>query len=768
MKHMKFGVGQPMRRVEDHRLIRGAGSFATDYAPDRLVYAHVLRSPHAHAKFRFTDLETARGMKGVLAILTHADVAELGDIPCKGLIQTTSGKPVQTAPYPVLPRDEVRHVGDAVAFVVAVSVERARDAAEAVGIEWTPLPAAIGMEAAMKQGAPLVFADRPGNIAFEAEMGDKAGVDAAFAKADRLISLRIVNNRLVTNYMEPRAAVAEYDRTSKRYTLTLGSQGSHGIRDALCKAIFRIKPERLRVNTPPDVGGGFGTKAFLFREYPLLMVAAEKLKRPVKWVCERTEHFLGDAQGRDNIAVGEMAVDKRGRFLAVKVDLLADMGAYLSQFAPFIPWLGATMTPGLYAISKSYMRFRGVFTHTLPVDAYRGAGRPEAAYLIERLVDHVARELGKTPDAIRALNFVKPDQMPWNNRMGRVYDSGDFEGHMRRAMEVADWANFKSRAKAAAKRGKFAGIGLGSYIEACGGGGPETATVSLEKNGTLTVRVGTQNNGQGHETAYAQLAAQHFDIPLERIRVLQGDTDQVRTGAGTGGSRSIPVGGASVSIASGRLADNLKELAADRLEASVKDLEITDGKVRIAGTDRALDFAAIASLPKATAEKLTQEESWQPPEATYPNGTHLCEVEIDPETGATEITRYIVVDDFGMTLNPLMLAGQVHGGIVQGVGQALLEETVYSGDGQLMTASFMDYAMPRADCMPEIHFETRNIPCKTNVLGVKGAGEAGSIGSCPAVMNAVVDALHRGCGITHIDMPATPRHVRAAIAAARR
>lgn len=758
MRPMKFGFGQPVRRVEDQRLTTGTGRYTDDTAVEGALHGYVLRSQYPHARFTIRDKETARRMKGVKLILTGEDVAHLGDLPCKGLIKTISGEPVTPLPVPVLPTDIVRHVGEAVAFIVAETLDQARDAAEAIEIEWESLPSVTGIEEALDPKAPQIWSDRPGNVAFEAEQGDKAKTDAAFAKADRTVAVTIVNNRLASNYMETRACIAEYDKEAKRWTLTLGSQGSHGTRDILAKSILKVDPSRIRVVTP-DVGGGFGTKIFMYREYPLTMVAAEKLKRPVRWVADRTEHFLADTHGRANLATATMALDKRGKFIGLKVDLAAEMGAYLSQYGPFIPWVGTTMTPGCYSIPAVHVRFRGILTNTMAVDAYRGAGRPEAAYLIERLVDAIARETGKTPDAVRALNFVKPTEMPHKTQTGPVYDSGEFEGHMRRAMEVADWSGFKGRLRAANKAGKLRGIGMASYIEACGGGGPESSTVILEKDGMVTVLIGTQSNGQGHETAYSQLVSQHLDIPMDRIRVIQGDTDKVETGSGTGGSRSIPVGGAALDKATAILSDNLKQLASEKLEAGIGDLEIVDGAVRVVGTDKALDLAAIASLPGATTEKLRVHQSWQPPEATYPNGTHVCELEIDPQTGATEIVNYVVVDDFGMTLNPTMLQGQVHGGAAQGIGQALMEEIRFDAEGQMLTATFMDYALPRAIDIPSFHFETRNVRCVTNALGVKGAGEAGAIGACPAVMNAMVDALDRAAGIKAIDMPATPLKV---------
>ena len=766
MRPMKFGVGQPVRRIEDARFVTGTGIYTGDYTPDGTTHAVVVRSPHAHARFRFGDIEAARGMPGVLLILTARDVGDLGGLPCLGPARNSDGSAMQLPTYPVLCDDVVRHVGDAVAFVVAETPEQARDAAEAVEVEYEPLPPVIGIDGAQGPDATKVWPDLPDNVAFDTHVGDPAATEKAFAKAHRVVSLTIVNNRIVANYLEPRGCVAEYDDASRRWTLTLGSQGSHDIRDILAKHILKVEPERIRVVTP-DVGGGFGTKIFMYREYPLCAVAAERLRRPVKWVSERAEHFLADAQGRDNVTTAEMALDRRGKFLGLRVDLKADLGAYLSQFAPFVPSAGARMSPGAYDIPAVHARIRGYYTTTLPVDAYRGAGRPEAAYVIERLVDHIAREIGKAPDALRALNFIPPERMPHTTQTGRIYDTGEFEGHMRRAMEVADWGGFKERLRASRKAGMARGIGMACYIEACSGGGPETAELKLEKDGGILVLIGTQSTGQGHLTAYAQLVSQHLDLPMDKIRVLQGDTDVVRTGSGTGGSRSIPVGGASVAGASKILADRLKELAADALEAGVADLEISDGAVRVAGTDKAISYSEIAALPNAGPDVLTASDAWRPPEATYPNGTHICEVEIDPDTGETRIERYTVVDDFGVTLNPLLLQGQVHGGIVQGIGQALHERTIFDAEGQLVTATLMDYRLPRAEDVPNFSFETRNVPSTTNILGMKGAGEAGAIGASPAVMNAVVDALHRGYGIASIDMPATPDVVFGEIRTAR-
>jgi carbon-monoxide dehydrogenase large subunit len=624
----------------------------------------------------------------------------------------------------------------------------------------------IGAMAALATGAPLVWPDRPGNLAFETELGNARATKQAFAQAARTVSLTVVNQRLVTNYLDTRGVIADYD--GSRYTLTLGSQGSNIIRDIICNDVLRIPPERMRVVTP-DVGGGFGTKLFPYREYALAAVAAERLRRPVKWVCDRSEHFLGDSQGRDNITSAWLALDNKGRFLALELDIVADMGAYLSCYAPYIPWLGASMATGAYDIPAAHVRLRAAYTNTVPVDAYRGAGRPEASYLIERLVDAAARELDTAPDALRRKNLIKPKAMPYTTPTGKIYDSGDFAGTLARAQELADWNGFNKRAAASKRAGRLRGIGIATYVEACGNNGPETAVVRLERDGGVTVLIGSQSTGQGHATAYAQLVAERLDLPPERVRVVQGDTDLIASGAGTGGSSSIPVGGVSVDRAAKTLAEQLKQLAADALEAAPTDLEIADGTVRVAGTDRVISFAELAAHPQAKPERLRASNEFGPELPTFPNGTHIAEVEIDPDTGATAILNYVVVDDFGASLNPRLLAGQVHGGAVQGIGQALMEDTVFDpSSGQLLSASLMDYALPRAADAPSFVFETRNVPCKNNPLGVKGAGEAGAIGSCPALINAILDALWRSYRIRHIDMPATAPRVWAAIEKARK
>ena len=755
---IKFGVGQSVLRKEDDALIRGKGRYTDDVAAQSSLHALVLRSPHAHATYTI-NAANARALPGVALILTAEDVKDLGDLPCLFQLETN---PFTGPPYPILANEEVRHVGDAIAFVVADTVDHARDAIEAIEVNWTPLPAVAGVANAVKPGSPQVWSSHAGNILFDVPIGDKTATDAAFAKAHAVAEIRIVNPRVVASFMETRAAVCEYDAKRDHLTLTVGSQGSHRLRDILCQNVLKIPIEKMRVICP-DVGGGFGTKLFPYREYALLAVASRKLKKTVRWAADRSEHFMGDAQGRDNVTTARMALAEDGKFLAMDVDLMGDMGAYLSTFGPYIPHGGAGMLPGLYDIQTFHCRVRTVFTHTVPVDAYRGAGRPEAAYVIERLVDASARKLGMTPEAIRRKNFISPRALPYTTATGKIYDSGDFTAHMKRAMEVANWKDFSKRAKQARKQGLVRGIGMASYVEICGTmGGDETAHVRLDPNGDVTILIGTQSSGQGHQTAYAQIVAQQFGLAPERVHIHQGDTAEIATGLGTGGSSSIPTGGVCVERATRELGKQLKNLAAEALETSAGDLEIDNGVVRIAGTDRSISFMDLAK--RGDSSKLNGSATFTSADGTYPNGTHIAEVEIDPATGIIKIVNYVIVDDFGVTLNPLLLAGQVHGGVMQGIGQALMEQVVYSPtDGQLVTGTYMDYALPRASDGPSFHFETHNIPCKTTPMGVKGAGEAGAIGSCPAVVNAIVEGLWREYKIDHIDMPATAERVWIAI-----
>ncbi len=752
----KFGMGAPVRRLEDDAFVTGRGRYTDDIRPEGLLHGYVLRSPVAKGAFRIVSTDAAKAAPGVHLVLTGADLANLGDLKSGAMQRQPDGTRAPTRDIPILCRDRVMHVGDAVAFLVADTRALAQDAAEMIEVDYDAEDATTGTAAALEPDAPLVWPDLGTNAAFRYETGNRQKTEAAFAAADRVVGIAFHNNRLVCNYMEPRGAIAEWMPAEERFVLTVGSQGVHSMQKILA-GVFKIPPAKLRVVTP-DVGGGFGPKTFVYREYALVIEAARRLGRAVKWAGDRTEHFLVDAQGRDNDVKAEMALDANGRFLALRVELAANMGAYISQYGPFIPHIGVTMSTGVYDIPALHVSITGVYSNTCPVDAYRGAGRPEAAYLIEKLADACAHAIGIGVDEIRARNFIRPEQFPYRTATGRLYDVGEFQGHMEQAMSRAGWADFDARLEAAKAEGKLRGIGMATYIEACAFAGSEPAFAQLETDGTVTLAIGTQTNGQGHATAYAQLVAEKLNIDVSQVRVHQGDTDRLANGGGTGGSRSIPLGGVSAVRAGEDLAVKIRMIAADALEASSADIELAGGEARIVGTDRSISFADVARTAKSPKEVEGFGEFVQD-EATYPNGTHIAEVEIDPATGRTEVVNYTIVDDFGVTVNPILLAGQVHGGVAQGIGQALTEDTVYGEDGQLLTASFMDYAMPRADDLPSFHFETRNVPSTTNAMGIKGAGEAGTIGATPSVMNAVTDALWRAYGIDHVEMPATPARV---------
>jgi carbon-monoxide dehydrogenase large subunit len=753
----KFGMGASVLRREDQAFLKGLGRYTDDIQPAGLLHGYVLRSPVAKASFTVGSTEAAKAASGVHLVLTGADLAHLGKLKSDVMQRQPDGTKAPTRDIPVLCHDRVNYVGDAVAFVVADSRALAQDAAELIEVEYEGEDAASGTATALDEDTPLVWPELGSNRAFSYHIGDKAKTAAAFARAAHVTRIEFINNRLVCNYMEPRSAIGEWNRQENRFVLTTGSQGVHSMQYILAD-VFKIRKTQLRVITP-DVGGGFGPKSFVYREHPLVLEAARRLGRPVKWAGDRTEHFLTDAQGRDNVVTAEMAMDKDGRFLGMKVDLLANIGAYISQYGPFIPYIGVTMSTGVYDIQALDVSVTGLYTNTCPVDAYRGAGRPEAAFLLEKLVDASAHDLDLPVEEIRRRNFIRPEQFPYRTQTDRLYDTGEFAGHMDRAIEEAEWQAFPERLAQSNAGGKIRGIGMATYIEACAFPGSEPAFVELNGDGTVTLKIGTQTNGQGHATAYAQFLSEKLLLDIGKIHVRQGDTDELKAGGGTGGSRSIPLGGVSASRAGEDLAIKIRRIAADELEASADDIELSNGVARIVGTDRTIDFSSIAKAAKNPDDL----KGFVQDECTYPNGTHICEVEIDPDTGVTEIVRYTIVDDFGVTVNPILLAGQVHGGVVQGIGQALTENTVYDEDGQLLTASFMDYAMPRADDLPFFHFETRNVPSTTNALGIKGAGEAGTIGATPAALNAVTDALYRAYGIRHIDMPATPARIWAAI-----
>jgi len=759
----KFGIGQPVRRVEDQRLVTGRGRFTDDVNLPGQVYGFVVRSPHAHARIRRIDTSKAMAAPGVLAVLTAADVGG-ASIPCFVPITNRDGSKAPMPAHPILCRDKVRYVGDKVAFVVAETRAQARDAAELVEVDYEPLEAVVDTAAALGARVPPVHEECPGNLAFDWHFGDEQAVAAAFAKAARRVRLELVNNRLVCNPMEPRAAVAEWDAGAGKLTVHTCTQGGWAFRDVLAQNLGLPK-EKVRVVTP-DVGGGFGMKAMFYGEYALCAFAARKLGRPVKWTSERGEAFLSDSQGRDHVTVAELAFDSDHRILGLKVDVVANMGAYYYFFAPFIP-TGAALKvlPGVYDVKCLSYGVKAVFTNTVPVDAYRGAGRPESIYCIERLMDLAAAELGVDRLELRRKNFIRPEQMPFKTAAGEVYDSGDFERVMTAAVARADWQGFPVRRAEAARRGKLRGIGLCYYIESTMGNPVEHATVRFALDGAVEVLVGTQSNGQGHETAYAQVLVDRLGVPFEKVRIVQGDTDAIADGGGTGGSRSLTAEGVAILEASDRVIEKGKIAAAHVFEAAVADIAFEGGTFRVAGTDRAIGIMELAervrvmaSKPAGLEEGLDASASIELDAWTFPNGCHVAEVEVDPETGVTRIVRYTVVDDFGVVVNPLLVEGQVHGGVVQGIGQALLEHTVYDRSGQLLTGSFMDYCMPRADDLPSFDFSTVEVRCRNNPLGVKGCGEAGSVGSCAAVINALVDALSP-LGIRHVDMPALPEKV---------
>ena len=772
----QFGMGQPVRRSEDQRFITGRGRYTDDIALPRQTYGYILRSPHAHARIRKIDTAAAAKAPGVVGVITGADLDRdgVGPIPCLTPIVNRDGSEAKLPARKALTTDKVRHVGDSVAMVVAETLAQAKDAAELIEVDYEPLPAVADTEGALEASTPRVWDDLPSNLCFDWEVGKRKAVEAGFAKAKHRVALKVVNNRLIVNSMETRAALGDYDAGEERYHLYTSSQGSHTLRGVLAGPIFKMPEHRIRVVTP-DVGGGFGMKLFVYPEHVLVLYAAKRFGRPVRWVGERADAFVTDTHGRDNVTEAELALDENGKFLALRVNIVANMGAYLSLFSTFIPTgAGSAMHAGVYQTPAVVVQVKGVYTHTTPIDAYRGAGRPEAAYIVERLVDHAATRLKLDPAELRRRNFIKPEQMPFPTALDRTYDSGNFQRNMEDALKAADRAGFAKRRADSRANGKLRGLGFATYIEECGGGEDEMAELRFDTSGEVTLLIGTQSSGQGHQTAYAQIVADKLGIPFESIRMMQGDSDVVSFGRGTGGSRSVPVGGGAIGLAAEKIVAKGRKIAAHKLEASEADIEFKDGVFSIAGTDRRMSMTEVAkaafdsmSLPKEIDPGLDEAAHFAPPASTYPNGCHVCEVEIDPDTGITTIMRYVVVDDFGTVVNPLLLAGQVHGGIAQGVGQALLEGCVYDAQsGQLVTGSFMDYCMPRADNLPTIEFGYNVVPCTTNPLGIKGAGEAGAIGAPPAVINAIVDALGE-LGIEHVDMPATPQRLWETIRKAR-
>ncbi len=770
----QFGMAQPVRRVEDRRLLQGNGSYTDDVSVPGTVHGVVLRSPHAAAKITRLDTTAAQALPGVLAVYTYADLKadKIGDVPCLVSLDNRDGSKQISPPHPALANGAVRHVGDPVAFIVAETHQAARDAAEAVQVDYDIQPSITDLAVATEPGAPQVWANAKNNVVFDWEQGQREETERLIASAAHVTRLTVVNNRVVVASMEARAALAEYDAASGRWTLHTNTQGGWLLRGMLGPQVFGVAEDKFRILTP-DVGGGFGMKSFLYPEQVLTCYAARKLGRPVKWTSERSEAFLSDTHGRDNITLGELAIDKDGKFLALRTRNVAGMGAYLSNFAPYIPTLaGVTVLASIYGFKAIYCNVIGVFTHTVPVDAYRGAGRPESNYLIERLVDAAARELGIDRIELRRRNIVGPAQMPHTTPVGKTYDSGEFEMVLDAGLKHMDWAGFEARRAASTKRGRRRGIGLAYYLEATGGGPTERAEIRFADDGYVDVFVGTQTNGQGHDTAYTQLTVDRLGVPGEKVRIRQGDTDASPEGGGTGGARSLYSEGQAILLTAATVIEKGKKAASEALEAAPGDIAFEQGRFSIVGTDRGIDILTLAATQRARAAKgedvtkLDAAEVAQIEHHTFPNGCHIAEVEIDPDTGRVDIVRYSVTDDFGKAVNPMIVHGQVHGGVAQGIGQAMLEHTAYDPEsGQLLAGSFMDYTMPRADDLPDIEVTLLEIPCITNPLGVKGAGEAGAVGSPPALINAIIDALSPA-GVTHIDMPATPERVWRALATA--
>lgn len=742
---MKFGAGQSVTRVEDARLLKGQGLYTDDHQRPGQLYATTLRSPYGHAVINSIDTAAALAIPGVVAVYTHADVADYGVVPC---LVPLSGPKV--TPRPLLAKDRVRFVGDAVAFIVASNREAARAGADAVEVDYADLPAAASIDAAIAPDAPLLWPEAGSNLLFDWAVGDDAAARSALDASAHVTSLRIVQNRIAPTSMEIRAALGEYDAETGHFTLYTGSQGVVMMRD-LISNILGVEGDALRVVTN-DVGGGFGMKSFVYNEYPLVLHAARALGRPVKWTGERSDAFQTDTHGRAMVSEARLGFDAQGRITAMTVETWSDLGAYQSQFGPAIQTIaGGTIMGGVYRIPAIHNLVHGVVTNTAPVDAYRGAGRPESAYIMERLMDAAARELGTTPDALRRQNLLQPAELPHENGLGLTFDIGNFPAVLDAALAQADWTGFAARKAAAAARGKRYGRGLAYYVEIAGGGGTdEFADVRVASDGMVEMAVGTQSNGQGHETAYAQITAERLGISMEQVRIVQGDTARLDQGHGTGGSRSLAFGGGACLLAADDMILRGIDLAKADLGADAVDYEAGVFKARNSNLTTSLSELA-AKHPGALDGR--SKYTTGKPAPTFPNGCHIAEVELDPDTGRVQVTRYSLVDDFGKLVNPMLVQGQIHGGVAQGLGQVLLEDVVYSEDGQLVTGSFMDYGVPRADDMPPaILFDTLGTPSPTNPLGVKGCGEAGTIGSMPSVMNAIIDALD---GV-QLEMPATP------------
>ncbi len=769
-------IGQPLLRREDQRFLTGVGQYTDDVVMPRQTYAVFLRSPYAHARIKSINLTKAKAADGVVEIFVGADLAEakVGGLPCGWLIHSKDGTPMKEPAHPVLAQGKVRHVGDQVAMVVAETALQAKDACELIEVEYEELTPVIDITKAHSIGS-AVHDEVTDNVCYDWGHGDKAAVDAAFAKAHHVTRLDFANNRLIPNAMEPRAANAVYTRHDESYTLYVSNQNPHVERLLMCAFVLGLPESKVRV-IAPDVGGGFGSKIFLYAEETAMVWASKKVGRPIKWTAERSESFLTDAHGRDHSSTAELAMDAQGNFLALRVKTIANMGAYLSTFASSVPTiLYATLLAGQYKTPAIYAEVKAVFTNTAPVDAYRGAGRPEATYLVERIVETAAREMKMDPAALRRQNFIT--QFPYATPVGLTYDTGDFNAHLGKGQKIADVAGFPARKAASAAKGKLRGMGYSCYIEACGlapsniagalgarAGLFEAGEVRVHPTGTVTVFTGSHSHGQGHETTFAQIVAAKLGIPVENIEIVHGDTGRVPFGMGTYGSRSLSVGGTAIVKAVDKIIAKGKKIAAHLLEAADTDIEFENGEFRVAGTDKKVPFGTVSltayvphNYPLDKLEPgLNENAFYDPTNFTYPAGTHICEVEVDPETGKTTVCSFIAVDDFGNIINPMIVSGQVHGGIAQGLGQAMMEGCSYDVEsGQLLTGSFMDYTMPRADDLPNFTVDHTITPCTHNPLGVKGCGEAGAIGSPPAFMNALTDAL----GVRDIAMPATAERV---------
>ncbi len=780
---MSEGIGAPVKRKEDKRFLTGSGRYTDDIQMENQAYAAFVRSPHAHAMVKGIDKSAAEAMPGVLAVLDGKQLTGdgIGNIICGWAITSKDGSPMNMGAWSALATDKTRYVGDAVVAVIAETKAQAREAAEAVVVDYDELPVAATIGAAVAGDAPQIHDNAPGNVIYDWEIGEKDPTDAALAGAAHVTEMDLTNNRLSPNAMEPRAAITKYDAAEDHYTLYTTSQNPHVARLVL-SAFYQVAPEhKLRV-IAPDVGGGFGSKIYIYPEEIVCLWAAMKTKRSIKWTADRTEAFLTDAHGRDHVTNAKMGFDADGNIVGFKVSTKANFGAYMSLFSSAVPtYLYATLLSGTYNIPNIYCEVLALYTNTVPIDAYRGAGRPEASYLVERMMETAARELGRDPADLRRQNFVR--EFPHQTPVIMNYDSGDFEGNLNQAMEAADWNGFDARKAESAARGKLRGIGMACYIEACGiapsaavgslGAGVglwESAEVRVNPVGSIEILTGSHSHGQGHETTFAQVVADRFGVPLDSIQIVHGDTDKVQFGMGTYGSRSGPVGMSAIAKALDKVEIKVKKIGAHLLEEPEENIVIEDGQVKATGTNKALGWHEIGlaaytahNLPADMEPGLKEGAFYDPLNFTFPMGCFICEVEIDPDTGKTEILKFVASDDFGVIINPMIVEGQVHGGIAQGVGQALLEEVVYNEDGQQLSASYMDYTMPRADDVPNYDVLHHNTKCTTNPLGIKGCGEAGAIGSPPAVINAITNAI----GNNDLSMPATPSKVWALIHSAR-